>query len=116
MKKRNPISLFLCLCLIIAMLLPTLYACTGDGGEQNTTEQPSMEETSDPGTSGELTSNPPAQTETDTEPEDETDTTTAPETTPDTEQSTEQDTEQSTEQGTEPPPRRAGLDAAYFAH
>ena len=100
MKKRNPISLFLCLCLIFAMLLPTLYACTGDGGEQNTTEQPSMEETSDPGTSGELTSNPPAQTETDTEPEDETDTTTAPETTPDT----EQDTEHSTEQGTEPPP------------
>lgn len=104
MKKANPISLFLCLCLVSAMLLPMLSACNENGGEQATTDIPTNGETSAPGESTEIASDTPTQTETDTEPGDMTDESTAPDTEQVTEPDTESDTESNTEQGTESPP------------
>ena len=85
MNKK--ILLSICLCLTFAILLPMLSACNGNRGEQNATERPTSEQAADPGTSGELTPDAPAQTETDTDPAEsgsaiETDTA------PDTEQTT----------------------------
>ncbi|MBQ2256102.1 MAG: hypothetical protein II330_04510, partial [Clostridia bacterium] len=106
--KRNFLSLLLCLCLTFAMLLPMLSACNDNSGEQNTTEQPTSEQTEEPGASGSDThsTEPPANTN--TEPADTADQTTAPDTesdtASDTESDTEFDTESDTEQGTEPPP------------
>ncbi|MBQ5362255.1 MAG: CotH kinase family protein [Clostridia bacterium] len=106
--KRNLLSLLLCLCLTFAMLLPMLSACNDNSGEQNTTEQPTSEQTEEPGASGSDThsTEPPANTN--TEPADTADQTTAPDTesdtASDTESDTEFDTESDTEQGTEPPP------------
>ena len=101
MKKRNLLSLFLCLCLTFAMLLPMLSACNEEGGEQETTEQSTSEETAEQG--GELTPDTSVQTETDADPESTTGAETEPGTEPGTEQSTEQTTEQTTEQDTQPP-------------
>jgi hypothetical protein len=90
------------------MLLPMLSACNDNSGEQNTTEQPTSEQTEEPGASGSDThsTEPPANTN--TEPADTADQTTAPDTesdtASDTESDTEFDTETDTEQGTEPPP------------
>ncbi len=98
MRNNRYVSLFLCLCLTFAMLLPMLYACNEGGGEQDTTEQPTGAVSGEPGTSGELISQPPAQTETDTHPEQST-TEPGSDTAPDTETPTQPDTEQ----GTEPP-------------
>ena len=46
--KNRYLSLFLCLCLVFAMLLPMLSACNESGDEQHTTEQPKDQETSEP--------------------------------------------------------------------
>ncbi len=100
MRKNRYLSLFLCLCLIFAMLLPMLSACNESGGEQNTTELPTSAETQSdtdtpPGVQGTLgdpeTAPEPGDTtepgsETETEPEPGSDTETETETEPGTEQ------------------------------
>ena len=106
MKRQKLLSLFLCLCLTFAILIPTLVACNESGtGEEDTTgqfasadtQEPSTENQSDPET--EDATQPP---ETDAETDGESNTSA------DTEQNTEQDTEQNTsvdtEQGTDAPP------------
>ena len=88
MKRKNLLSLFLCLCLTISLLLPMFSACNEGVGEQDTTDQPtSAEHESDT----DAVTDPDQQTtnqETDTEPQ----------------QGTEQDPEQGsqTEPVTEP--------------
>ena len=97
--KNRYLSLFLCLCLVFAMLLPMLSACNESGDEQHTTEQPTEQETSEPNEeSGADATDAPVSTDTDPAQTEE------PTTAPDTEQTTEPETESGTEQGTEPPP------------
>ena len=101
MKKHRILSLFLCLCLTFAMLLPILTACEQGGGTQDTTDQltsaePSTEQTSDPATDAPDTD---GTTEPGTQPDTDPDSTTEP----GTESGTQSDTETETEQGTEPP-------------
>lgn len=92
--KRNLLSLFLCLCLTFAMLLPTLTACNDRGSELDTTEELTSAETEEQASTQE------------SEPQDE-DTTnpsvTQPEAEDDTTDTTEPGTEPDTEQGTQPP-------------
>lgn len=105
MKKRNLLSLFLCLFLTFTMLLPMLSACNEGDGEQDTTDQPTSEQTAEPGESGELTTDSEMTTDGSTAPDtDPEETTEEPETGSGTEPDTEQTTEQTTEPGVEPPP------------
>ena len=96
MKRNNMLSLFLCLCLTFAILLPSLSACN-EGDELDTTEELTSAETTEQASTQE------------SEPQDE-DTTNPSETQPETQGTTtdapgttEPDTETETEQGTEPP-------------
>ena len=106
--KRNHLSLFLCLCLTFALLLPMITACDrGGSGEQDTTEQPTSAETvidpdsdsatTEPGTQdsqqGTQTEPGQSQTQPDTEPGSDPESNTDPDT----------DTGSETESGTEPP-------------
>lgn len=111
MKKHRILSLFLCLCLTFAMLLPILTACDQGGGTQDTTDQLTSAETpteqkaeltSDPATDA---SDPEGTTEPGTQPETNPDSEAEPGTEPGTESGTQMGTETETEQGTHPPPQ-----------
>jgi len=98
--KRNLLSLFLCLCLTFAMLLPALTACNDRGSELETTDELTSAETQAPETFEQESQQDSANSEAPSETETETEENTEPGT---TEADTEQNTEQDTEQGTEPP-------------
>lgn len=102
MKNRSLLSLFLCLFLTLSMLLPMLSACNEGNGEQDTTDQPASQQTTEPSGSSEAATDPEQTTapvtEQDTDPAQTTDQTTEPGT------DTEPDVEQTTEPGVEPPP------------
>ena len=102
MRNKSLLSLFLCLFLTLSMLLPMLSACNEGNGEQDTTDQPASQQTTEPSGSSESATDPeqttPVVTEQDTDPAQTTDQTTEPGT------DTEPDVEQTTEPGVEPPP------------
>ena len=102
MRNRSLLSLFLCLFLTLSMLLPMLSACNEGNGEQDTTDQPASQQTTEPSGSSESATDPEQTTapvtEQDTDPAQTTDQTTEPGT------DTEPDVEQTTEPGVEPPP------------
>ena len=98
--KRNLLSLFLCLCLTFAMLLPALTACNDRGSELETTDELTSAETQAPEAFEQESQQDSANSEAPSETEKETEENTEPGT---TEADTEQNTEQDTEQGTEPP-------------
>ena len=102
MRNRSLLSLFLCLFLTLSMLLPMLSACNEGNGEQDTTDQPASQQTTEPSGSSEAATDPEQTTapvtEQDTDPAQTTDQTTEPGT------DTEPDVEQTTEPGVEPPP------------